>query len=306
MNLRSHLFCLIAIIIWSTLEVTGKLVGIGIDPYTLTAWRFVIGGMILLPFALRQVRKDKLQISRSSILHIGSLGILNVCVSMLLLQLSIFYGKASLTAVIVSMNPLFVTGFAMVLIKEKLNRIQLLSLGLGLLGLLLIVFSERDFANSSYLNLPVGVIFAIMASLTFGLWTVLTKSAIVRYGNVFTNALSFLVGGIILMLINLIIGKPAAFSFSMRNLLLVSYLGLFITGVAYLLYFDAMKAISASVASAYFFLKPALATLLAFFILKETLSMGQLVGITLIVVSLVWRPLTNIFSYIRCKNTIVA
>ena len=266
----------------------------------------MIGGMILLPFALRQVRKDKLQISRSSILHIGSLGILNVCVSMLLLQLSIFYGKASLTAVIVSMNPLFVTGFAMVLIKEKLNRIQLLSLGLGLLGLLLIVFSERDFANSSYLNLPVGVIFAIMASLTFGLWTVLTKSAIVRYGNVFTNALSFLFGGIILMLINLIIGKPAAFSFSMRNLLLVSYLGLFITGVAYLLYFDAMKAISASVASAYFFLKPALATLLAFFILKETLSMWQLVGITLIVVSLVWRPLTNIFSYIRYQNSVVA
>ena len=246
----------------------------------------MIGGVILLPFALRQVRRDKLKISSSSILHIASLGILNVCVSMLLLQLSIFYGKASLTAVIVSMNPLFVTGFAMLLLREKLSRLQILSLGVGLLGLLLIVFSERDFASSSYLNLPVGVIFAILASLTFGLWTVLTKSAIVKYGNIFTNALSFLVGGFILMLINVVIGKPAAFSFTLRNLLLISYLGLFITGIAYLLYFDAMKAISASVASAYFFLKPALATLLAYFVLKETLSWGQLAGIVLIVFSL--------------------
>jgi drug/metabolite transporter (DMT)-like permease len=277
---------LIAIIVWSSLEITGKLVGVGIDPFTLTAWRFMIGGVALLPFAIRQARAAEFKLKPSSILRIGSLGILNVCVSMLLLQLSIFYGKASLTAVIVSMNPLFVSVFALLIIREKLNHLQLLSLVMGMLGLLIIIFSERDFNNSSFQNLPLGIILAILASLTFGLWTVLTKSEVAKHGNIFTNALSFLVGGIVLLLINVVIGKPAAFSFTLRNILFISYLGLIITGASYLLYFEGMKVISASRASVYFFLKPGLAAFLAYLILKETLSWGQFAGIVLIVFSL--------------------
>ena len=246
----------------------------------------MIGGLALLPFALTQARSQKLKYNKSSILRIGSLGILNVCVSMLLLQLSIFYGKASLTAVIVSMNPLFVSLFAMLIIREKLSRMQVISLGLGLLGLLFIVFAEHDFDNASFQNLPLGIAFAVAACLTFGLWTVLTKSAVLKYGNFFTNAVSFIVGGVALLMVNIVIGKPILFNFTSANLLFMAYLGLIITGLAYVLYFEGMKVITASNASGYFFLKPALATLLAYFILRETLSWGQLVGMVLIIFSL--------------------
>lgn len=246
----------------------------------------MIGGLALLPFALRQAQAAKYKLTFSSILRIASLGILNVCVSMLLLQLSIFYGKASLTAVIVSMNPLVVSLFAMLLIHEKLSKAQSISLGMGIFGLGLIVLGERDFASVAFINLPLGIGLAIGASLSFGLWTVLTKSAVAKYGNLFTNSISFLIGGLALSLLNLAIGKPLAFSFSLRNLLFISYLGFIITGVAYLLYFEGMKIISASRASAYFFLKPAIASLMAYAILKETLSGGQLAGICMVVLSL--------------------
>ncbi|MDD4310150.1 MAG: DMT family transporter, partial [Candidatus Cloacimonetes bacterium] len=269
MNLKSHLFCLIAIVIWSSLEITGKLVGTGIDPFTLTAWRFVIGGLALLPIALKQNGANKQKISLSSILYIGSLGILNVCVSMLLLQLSIFFGKASVTAVIVSMNPLVVSVFALLLIKEKLSKPQIFSLGLGAIGLLFIVFFERDFSDAAFLNLPLGILYAIGASISFGLWTVLTKASVQKNGNTITNAISFLFGGIVLLIFNIVVGKPAIFTFTPLNLLFMAYLGLIITGLSYLLYFEGMKKITASKASVYFFLKPALASFLAYTILKE-------------------------------------
>lgn len=282
----SHLFCLLAILIWSSLEITGKLVGAGINPYALTAWRFVIGGLALLPFALRQASDQKLKLDKSSILRIASLGILNVCVSMLLLQFSIFYGKASLSAVIVSMNPLFVSVFALLLINEKLPRTQLISLVLGIIGLVVIIFSETELFQTSYRQLPLGILFAVLASLSFGLYTVLTKSAIQRFGNLLTNCISFLSGGIILLLISILLGKPLSFELSIKNLLFMAHLGLVITGLAYLLYFEGMKKISAAKAAAYFFMKPVLASLLAFFILKETLSLGQIFGIILVVLSL--------------------
>jgi len=282
----SHLFCLLAILIWSSLKITGKLVGTGIDPFVLTAWRFVIGGLALLPFALRQSGSQSLKLKPSSILRIGSLGILNVCVSMLLLQLSIYYGKASLTAVIVSMNPLFVSVFALLLIKEQLRPSQFISLALGLVGLLVIIFAETELQLSTYRNLPVGIVFAVLAALIFGLYTVLTKSAIQQFGNLKTNSISFLIGGFILLGVSVLLGKDIWIALTLSNLVFMTHLGLVITGLAYLLYFEGMKRISAATASGYFFLKPAIASILAYIILGETLSRGQILGIILIIASL--------------------
>lgn len=203
---------------------------------------------------------------------------------MLLLQLSIFYGKASLSAIIISMNPLFVSLFALILIHEKLSRSQIVSIILGIIGLFLIILFEHDFTNMDFVNLKLGIVLAVLAALSFGIWTVLTRSAVLVYGNTFTNALSFLLGGSVLLAVNQVLGKPFMFQFSMRNVLYMAYFGCIITGAAYLLYFQGMKHINAGSASAYFFFKPVIASLLAYVLLHETLGVGQLAG-TIIVIS---------------------
>jgi drug/metabolite transporter (DMT)-like permease len=219
-------------------------------------------------------------------LTLGALGILNVVVSMLLLQMAIYYGKASLTAIIVSMNPLFVSIFAFMLIQEKLSRYQVYSLVLGLMGLVVIILSEQDFSSGSFVNLPLGIVFAVLAGITFALYTVLTKRAVQKLGNRITNCVSFLVGGLCLSVLNLALGKTMLFEPSLRNISLILYLGIVITGAAYLFYFEAMKALSAAKASIYFFLKPAVASILAFFFLQEQLSVVQIIGIILVMLAL--------------------
>lgn len=205
---------------------------------------------------------------------------------MLLLQLAIYYGKASLTAMIVSMNPLFVSLFAIFILKERLNRIQLYSLLVGLVGLLIIIFGERELLQHHYLNLPLGIILAILAGITFALYTVLTKWAVAQYGNLVTNSVAFLLGGIILSIINLISGESMAFAPSIKNISLILYLGVMVSGLAYVLYFEAMKQLTASRASFYFFLKPALASILAYFFLGEQLGSWQIGGMILIMLAL--------------------
>lgn len=286
MNIKSNLYSLLAICIWSSLELAGKLLGEGISPFAITAWRFLIGGAVILPFAVAQGLKDKVKLTVSSILTLGALGILNVVVSMLLLQLAIYYGKASLTAIIVSMNPLFVSLFAFIIIKEKLTRYQLYSLALGFAGLVVIVLGEQDLSLGSFENLPLGITFAVLAGITFALYTVLTKRAVSMYGNRIANSASFLIGGAVLTGLNLIIGKTMLFEPIARNIILILYLGIIVTGVAYLLYFEGMKVLSAARASVYFFLKPALASILAYVFLAEHLSLIQTIGIILVMLAL--------------------
>jgi len=286
LKLKSHLFCIITIALWSSLELVGKLLGEGISPFTLTAWRFLIGGACILPFAIRGMTLGKHKLDISSILKLGVLGILNVVISMLLLQLAIYYGKASLTAMIVSMNPLFVSLFAILILKEHLTRIQLYSLLIGLVGLLFIIFGENELLQHNYLNLPLGIVLAVLSGITFALYTVLTKWAVAKFGNMVTNSFAFLIGGIILSIINLISGESMAFVPSLKNIMLILYLGVMVSGLAYVLYFEAMKQLTASRASFYFFLKPALASILAYIFLGEQLGSWQIGGMILIMLAL--------------------
>jgi len=295
LDIKSNLYSLIAICIWSSLELAGKLLGEGISPFAITAWRFLIGGTVILPFAIAQGLKDKVKLSIGSILTLGALGILNVVVSMLLLQLAIFYGKASLTAIIVSMNPLFVSVFAWLIIKERLSRYQIYSILMGVVGLIIIILGEHELRSTNFLHLPSGILYAVMAAITFALYTVLTKRAVSRLGNRITNSASFLIGGASLTLINLIIGKAMLFEPTVKNLSLILYLGIVITGVAYLFYFEGMKGLSAAVASQYFFLKPVIASLLAVFLLSESLSKLQVAGIILVIISLAHKTVFKLF-----------
>lgn len=287
--LRPHLYCFLTIFFFSTLEVSGKLLGPGVSPHVITAWRFLIGGLLILPFALRQKRADRTSLSANAILKMGGLGILNVCISMLILQYSIHYGKASVTAVIVSVNPLFVSLFAAFILREKLDLARIVSLLMGMVGLGLIIFGELETGSTRYLNLPLGMVLAVLVAVTFGFYTVLTKKVVLAYGNMVTNSVSFIIGALILLGFNLALGNAIIFPLSMKNTLIMLYLGILVSGTAYLLYFEGMKQLSSSRASQYFFLKPVIASLLAWAFLGETLSLLQIAAIGFVIVSMARR-----------------
>ena len=63
------------------------------------------------------------------------------------------------------------------------------------------------------------------------------------------------------------------------NIALVLYVGIFVTGLGYFFYFMAIKASDASTGSLAFFLKPAIAPLMAVIFLKETILWNTYVGI---------------------------
>ncbi len=226
----------------------------------------------------------------------AGLGILNVCLSMLILQLAIYYGKASLAAVLVSANPLFVSIFAHFIVKEKLSLPQIIGLSLGIAGLVVIILGENQLQTSDYRNLSLGILLALVAAMNFGLYTVLTKKTIFRYGNMLTNSISFICGASVLFVVGAILDHPVFFKPGLKDMLIILYLGLFITGIAYILYFEGMRGLTAGKASQYFFLKPVIATILAYAFLSESLTSMQIAGIVLIIISLSYGTLGNVFN----------
>jgi len=293
-NLKAYIYSMIAITLFSTIEIVGKLIGNTMTPYAITAWRFIIGGLFIMPFAWYECKQDNIKLSFKIIIRIYIAGIINVCISMLFLQLAIYYGKAGLSAIIVSMNPLFVLLLAWVFLKDKISNTQIFGVLMGLTGLLLIIYGDLVSISSSR-NLGIGILFGILAAVTFAIYTVYSKQLISNHGHLTTLSLSFLSGGVTLLMFSMLSGESVSIHMSAKTILLLFYLSAGVTGLAYILYFKSISIIGATNASISFFIKPALASILAWSLNNEYLKMIQIIGIAIIMVSLSRDLIKNLF-----------
>ena len=282
---KNYLYCFITIVFFSTIEVAGKVIGDSIPPVSITIIRFFIGGLIMLPFALYQVSKEKRCFRSIDFLRLAIPGVLNVAISMFLLQLAIYYGRATITAILISSNPIFVAIFGYMILKEKLSVWRVWGIFAGLVGMILVVFAEKEITGTGR-NMVLGVIFGVLASISFGLYTVVSKKYVRTYGNFLLNSFSFISGAMILLISALLVKTPIQFEITLKSIAILAYMGVFITGISYLLFFEALKNIPTAHGSMFFYLKPAIASLLAFFILKESLHYFQLIGFILILIGL--------------------
>ena len=273
---RGYLFILMTALAFSSMEIVGKMTSAQLNPFQLTFLRFIAGGVLLLPFALREIRKKKLALGLKDWGFICLSGFLNVVVSMSFFQLAVTQGKASMVAVIFSTNFVFTIPFARWILKEKTGKKMLLVLPLSLLGLILLF---DPFSSSSDLS---GFVPAVLAAVTFSFYTVFNRTRVAKYGGVVLTSLSFISGSLFLLVGLLAFGLPVISGIGTGNAFQLLYLGLFVTGIGYLCYFEAIKQTGAINASLVFMIKPALAPILAILILGETISGIPAVGMLLI------------------------
>jgi drug/metabolite transporter (DMT)-like permease len=276
MKYKGYILLGITILIFSTLEVvTSTLKGV-INPLQLTFIRFFIGGFVLLPFALW--KKEKLQI-KDWLFFLG-LGVLNIFVSMGALQLSISTGKASTAAILISSNPIFVMVFSSIILKEKATLDKLICIAFGIAGISLIIFKGSNGGDTA-----VSLLLAMLASLTFGLYTVLGKLKSQGVSSITMISLSSILGSLFYIPVLLYNGIPI-FYIPQEAILEVLYLGIFLSGIAYITYMEALRVLTASKGAMVFFLKPVIASTLAVFFLKEELSIKTIIGMLLVLIGI--------------------
>lgn len=273
---KGYLLLAFTIMAFSTLEVVSAPMKGMINPLALTFLRFLLGGIFLLPFVL--IKNEKIKLNDMAVFLL--LGGLNVFVSMSCLQASVFFGKASTTAMLISSNPIFVMLFSIFILKEKLTWKNATAMGFGLIGLILI--SSRFSSGGDSLA---GVSFGIFASLTFGLYTVLSRLKSDSVSSLSMITYSSLLGCLFYLPIFALKGINP-FVVPQGHLISLVYMGVVLSGMAYVTYIEALKILGASKGSVTFFLKPAIASVLAVIFLGENLSKVAVAGSFVIIIGM--------------------
>ena len=301
---KGYVYIILTTLFFSSMEISLKTVTNDFNPLQITLSRFFVGGLVLLPFAVKRLRALSLSITKSDLKYFAFLGFMCVVVSMSLYQLAVLNTKASVVAVLFSCNPVFVMLLAYLILKEKIYRHNVISLILEVLGIIVII-------NPLHTKLTLSGIFLTLSSaIIFSMYTVFGKRKTLKFGGIVVTCFSF----ILLTKINFIadiLNKnklhvfaniPIFSGYTLHNMPIMIYVFVFVTGVGYALYFMAMEATSTSLTSLVFFFKPVISPILALLILKEIIPINMVIGILLIVIGSIISIIPTIITQMHNKH----
>ncbi|MGN0733778.1 MAG: DMT family transporter [Emergencia sp.] len=267
--------------LFGTMEIALKLGGSTFDSLQLTGLRFLIGGAVLAPMAIKEYNENfkakGKSLSRKDFGWLFLVGCMCIPVSMLLFQLGIEKCNASTAASIMCLNPIFTMAIAATFTNEHMDRNKYCSVVLGIIACM---FMMRPWDIQEG-NTLMGLLFVLGASITFGAYTVMGKKSLARIGTFTQTCVSFIMGAVVLLTITALSGRPV-FGGIAESPLLLAYIGVVVTGIGYLTYFIAIKYSDATTGSLTFFVKPAIAPVLAVIILHEQVMWNTILGILLL------------------------
>ena len=286
-----YVYIVLCAVIFSTMEVMLKTVHGVFAPMQITCLRFLVGGVLLIPFAMRSIRKKNAVLTRKDLGFFACAGFLCVVIAMSLYQMSVTYTRASIVAVIFSCNPIFVTMLAHFLLHEEIHKNHVIALILELTAALIIIDPVHASLD------PTGALLAILSAAMFSFYSVFGKKRTPRFGGIAVTCLSFLFGATELVAL-LLFGRTAAGAslygamglkifidvplfenIPLSALPALLYICCINSAAGFVCHMMAMEKTSAQEASLIFFLKPIFAPIFALIFLKEEIPLNMIVGI---------------------------
>ncbi|HMB23885.1 MAG TPA: EamA family transporter, partial [Anaerolineales bacterium] len=255
-------------------------------------WLRFFLGVIVLGIAVI-VRKQFTLPDKKEWIYFALLGFLGITFHQWLQSNALKTSEAGTSAWIVSTSPVFIALLGWLLLKESLNLTKTLGILLAFGGVLVIV-SKGDLGSLSIgkFGAP-GDKLILISSVSWAVFSVLSRRGLKTHPASLMMFYVMIFGWLLTTLLFIPThGFLEFYSLTFNGWVAAIFLGIFCSGLAYIAWYDALKALSAAQTGAFLYIEPLVTVVVAFFILGETLSVASLIGgaITLFGVWLVNRP----------------
>lgn len=281
---HGSLFILLASILWGTTGAAATLVP-EVSPLAVGAFSMGIGGLIQAFLASTALKRDAslLKHHRKEVL-IGALA--------LMVYPMAFYtsmrmaGVATGTVVSIASAPLFTLLFECLFsTKRNLNNRKWVSLGLGVVGIVLLVNAESTHGHAEQQFKLWGILLGLVAGLSYATYSLMAKE-LINKGVQSQAAMGAIFGlGACLLLPTLLASGDNLFV-SQTNTLVLIYMAVIPMGVGYIMFGVGLRHINASTANILTLFEPVVAAVIAVLILEEYIPPIGWFGIALIMVCL--------------------
>jgi len=268
----AYLPLLVACLFWALGHPVGRIILATVHPFHLGAINLVVGFIVLLVYlAITGNLKAIRRFTTADILSSLALGAVGFALYQVLTFSALSRIPASVNAVLVSTNIMLIALFSVIFLRERVTWPRVVGIVGAFAGVALVTFN-RGFALGGGLDL-LGCGFSLLAAVSFALYTILGKRLVERNDPLIVTSLALFSGAVLLTAFSGIsLGFRPLGSAGREAWWLMILLGATMIGISYPVWFNRLKHLPASRASAFIYLTPVLAVILSFLILGEHFS----------------------------------
>jgi drug/metabolite transporter (DMT)-like permease len=280
LEIRGTLLILLTAIISGVSVVINKFFVVKVDPLILTAVRALFIGIIFLFVSLYFSGKEK-KFNKTSWKYLILIGIIGGGIAFWLFFSGLQLTTSGRAAFIHKTLPIYATLLAIIFLKEKITKKQLIAIIIMLAGLVLIEITDI----SSETKLGVGDMLILSATFLWAVENTISKKVMLEEESNWVVTFSrMFFGAIVLFALILLLGKTSL----LLTLTSQQLLYIFISGILLFFYvltfYWGLKYINLSKASAILLLAPVISLVLGFVWLNEQVLILQLIGSFLILI----------------------
>ena len=290
-----YLLLTLTVLFWSGNFILGRAIRELIPPVSLNFWRWVGALVILTPFGLPRIWRQKRLFQKHwkmvLLLSIPSITVFNTFIYSALQSAS-----AINTVLVNAMIPIFIALTAWLAFGERLSPRQTLGVLISFLGLIFIV-SRGDLAVLGSLTLSKGDLWTLGASLAWAVYSVMLRKRPKQM-----DPIAFLT---LLIVFGLFFSLPwygwelwhkGGFSLSPSNLASLAYVALFPSVLSFIFWNNGIEKVGANRTGIFIHLMPVFSIIMAVLFLGERLRLFHLLGMTLIFLGIALTTLRALHS----------
>jgi drug/metabolite transporter (DMT)-like permease len=266
-----------AVIVWGASFIATKLALRDLAPVTVVWLRFAIG-VIILGIAT-MIRHQFEFPQKRELIYFAILGFLGITFHQWLQSTGLVTAQASTTAWIVATTPIFIAILSWIFLREKINWIQIIGIILAAMGVILVVSKGNISALvNNHFGEP-GDILIMISALNWAVFSILSARGLQKHPATQMMFFVMLIGWLFTSVLFLTNRNVADIkNLTWTSLIGIGFLGVFCSGLAYIAWYDGLKAVPATQIGAFLYLEPLVAVFIAWLILGEYLLSISLFG----------------------------
>ncbi|WP_269531074.1 DMT family transporter [Chitinimonas sp. BJYL2] len=274
----AYLLLTLTSLFWSGNFVVARATHAAIPPMALSFGRWLIALMILLPFALRPMWRDR-ALLRAQWQRVALLGAIGVAGFNSLAYAGLHFTSATNAVLTNSFIPILILPLGALFLGERISLRQCLGVAISFAGVAMI-FSHGEPGRLLRLDLNKGDLLLLLAALDWAVYTLMLRGLDPRIDRL-GLLLALVIVGVICIAPLLLweLSSGAQLAMTGANLATFVYVGVFPSVLAYLFYNYGVQAVGASRAGSFIHLMPVFGSVLAWLFLGEQFAWFHAVGI---------------------------
>ncbi|MEI2467003.1 DMT family transporter [Niallia taxi] len=276
---QTIIYIIVLVVMWGANWPLTKLALAYTPPLLFAGLRTLIGGAILVIFALHRLNKLRLK-DNWHIYLISSL--FNIILYYGLQTIGLNYLPAGLFSAIVFLQPVLLGLLSWIWLGEPMFGMKIIGLLLGSIGVF--TLSATGF-NGSYSSF-IGILLALGTAVFWSLGVVYMKKTNEQVDAIWAISIQLVIGGAFLISTGTIFENWSEIIWNVPFITYLLTISIFVIAIGWVLYFKLVSSGEVSRVSSYTFLIPVVSILTSSLLLNEAVTVNLLMGLILIMVSI--------------------